>query len=97
MTSRLEVATVLLGPDILLPAVCATFLSSIAGPLYSLTRKDTPYELSPECEATFVHLKGLLTQSPVLAYPHFGRDFLIETMFRAWDWVPSCLGNTKTR
>ena len=53
--------------------------SSIAGPLYSLTRKDTLYEWSPECEATFVHLKGLLTQSPVLAYPHFGRDFLQVT------------------
>ena len=26
-----------------------------------------------------MHLKGLLTQSPVLAYPHFGRDFLLET------------------
>ena len=53
--------------------------SSIAEPLYSLTRKDTPYEWSPKCEAAFVHLKRLLTESPVLAYPHFGHEFLLET------------------
>ena len=53
--------------------------SAIAHPLYSLTRKDTPFLWSVDCETAFDQLKGQLTQAPVLAYPHFGKDFLLET------------------
>ena len=53
--------------------------SAIAQPLYNLTRKDVPFLWNANCEASFDHLKGQLTQAPVLAYPQFGRDFLLET------------------
>ena len=53
--------------------------SSVAQPLYSLTRKDAPYEWSLDCEAAFAQLKSLLTNAPVLAYPQFGKEFLLET------------------
>ena len=53
--------------------------SSVANPLYSLTRKDVAFVWSQECDTAFTQLKELLTQAPVLAYPSFGRDFLLET------------------
>ena len=53
--------------------------SAIAQPLYSLTRKDTPFLWSADCETAFDRLKGHLTQAPVLAYPQFGKGFLLET------------------
>ena len=52
---------------------------AIAQPLYSLTRKDTPFLWSADCETAFHQLKGQLTLAPVLAYPQFGKDFLLET------------------
>ena len=53
--------------------------SSVASPLYALTRKDTPFEWSSDCATAFTQLKTLLTQSPVLAYPRFSEEFLLET------------------
>ena len=43
--------------------------SSIAQLLYSLTRKNAPYQWTEACENAFVGLKDCLTQAPVLAYP----------------------------
>lgn len=53
--------------------------SKIAAPLFELTRKDTPYEWSPECQTAFSSLKHALTEAPVLAYPRFDDGFLLET------------------
>ena len=53
--------------------------SSIAQPLYNLTRKDTPFDWNSDCAAVYQQLKNRLTQAPVLAYPQFGKDFLLET------------------
>ena len=53
--------------------------SSVAKPLYALTRKDTAFVWSAECEAAFAKLRTLLTTAPVLAYPQFDREFLLET------------------
>ena len=53
--------------------------SSIAQLLYKLSHKEVPSEWQRNCEASFVQLKGLLTQPPILAYPSFGKDFLLET------------------
>ena len=47
--------------------------ASIAAPLHRLTKKDVDFEWSPECEAPFSKLKSVLTEAPVLAYPHFGK------------------------
>ena len=53
--------------------------STVAQPLYQLTRKDEPFVWLDTCEDAFNRLKTSLTVAPVLAYPHFGRDFLLET------------------
>ena len=38
-----------------------------------------PYQWTAECMEAFTQLKKVLTQAPVLAYPHFEEDFLLET------------------
>ena len=53
--------------------------STVAHPLYNLTRKDTPFQWSKECEAAFDKLRSLLTEAPVLAYPNFQQSFTLET------------------
>ena len=53
--------------------------STVAYPLYALTRKDVPFKWTTDCEAAFVTLKTMLTRAPVLAYPQFGKGFLLET------------------
>ena len=51
----------------------------IAAPLHALTRKDVKFEWSPECQSAFESLKSSIVQSPVLAYPNFELDFILET------------------
>ena len=53
--------------------------SKIAGPLYSLTKKDTDFIWTSQCQDTFKELKRLLSSAPVLAFPDFSRSFLLET------------------
>ena len=53
--------------------------SSISYPLYNLTRKDSPFEWTSDCATAYQQLKTQLTQAPVLAYPQFGKEFLLET------------------
>ena len=53
--------------------------SSVANPLFTLTKKDVDFVWSEACEAAFHQLKKLLTEAPVLALPEFDRGFLLET------------------
>ena len=55
--------------------------SKIAAPLNSLTKKNTDFFWTAQCEAAFTQLQDLLTTAPVLAYPRFGSDtgFILET------------------
>ena len=53
--------------------------SKVASPLHHLTRKDAPFVWTDECELAFSQLKALLTSATVLAFPHFDREFLLET------------------
>ena len=53
--------------------------SRVASPLHALTHKDVPYDWSAECQQAFQTLKQLLMEAPILAYPDFTRDFLLET------------------
>lgn len=51
----------------------------IARPLHQLTYKGTQFTWSPECQGVFEELKERLITPPVLAYPDFKRDFVLET------------------
>ena len=53
--------------------------SVVANPLFSLTRKNAPFDWSVACQEAFDRLKQLLTQAPILAFPDFSQDFLLET------------------
>ena len=53
--------------------------SKIARPLHYLTHKDARFEWSLECDKAFEELKQKLTTAPVLAYPDFQREFVLET------------------
>ena len=53
--------------------------AKIAQPLHKLTRKDTEFHWTSECQDAFEELKQKLTTAPVLAYPSFDKDFILET------------------
>ncbi|GBG68112.1 hypothetical protein CBR_g2663 [Chara braunii] len=53
--------------------------STIASPLTDLTRLDTPWDWTEECEATFKRLKHALTHHEVLMVPDPQRPFVVTT------------------
>ena len=53
--------------------------AKMAHPLHQLTRKETTFTWSSDCEAAFQELKRRLINPPVLAYPDFEKDFSLET------------------
>ena len=53
--------------------------AKIARPLHKLTCKDTRFDWSPECQIAFQELKQRLSSVPVLAYPNFDAQFVLET------------------
>ena len=53
--------------------------AQVAHPLHWLTRKDAPFDWSSECQVAFDDLKRRLVSAPVLAYPDFSKDFVLET------------------
>ena len=53
--------------------------ASIGQPLHQLTKKDVPFHWTDQCQIAFEGLKKCLTEAPVLAYPDFSRDFVVET------------------
>ena len=55
----------------------------------NLTKKDVPYEWTPECTKTFEMLKNLLTQEPILKYPDPGKPYTLYTDASKYAW--SCV------
>jgi hypothetical protein len=53
--------------------------SSLAEPLFHLTRKNVPFLWSEECESAFQALKGRLTSAPILAYPDPSKPYILDT------------------
>ncbi|GBG72363.1 hypothetical protein CBR_g11941 [Chara braunii] len=53
--------------------------SVVAAPLTDLTRLDTPWEWTDECEAAFRHLKHALTHYEVLKLPDPDKPFIVTT------------------
>ncbi|GBG63262.1 hypothetical protein CBR_g37348 [Chara braunii] len=53
--------------------------SIVVAPLTDLTRLDTPWERTDECEAAFKHLKHALTHYEVLKLPDPDKPFIVTT------------------
>ena len=53
--------------------------AKIVRPLHQLTCKNARFIWTPNCQSAFEELKEHLTTPPVLAYPCFQRDFVLET------------------
>ena len=53
--------------------------SKIAAPLYQLTQKDQIFNWTSNCQDTFNQMKNCLTEAPILAYPDFGKEFILDT------------------
>ena len=53
--------------------------AKVAKPLHNLTRKNTKFCWSKECQEAFEKLKNLLTSAPTLAFPDFEQPFILET------------------
>ena len=54
-------------------------LAKVAALLHALTRKEAVFRWSTECQEAFEAFKAAITRSPVLAYPNFDVDFVLET------------------
>jgi len=53
--------------------------ASMAQPLSRLTGKDTAFNWSDECEKSFLELKAMLTNAPVLVLPEEGEPYTVYT------------------
>ncbi len=53
--------------------------AQIAAPLHSLTEKSRAWCWSTRCEEAFATLKQRLTSAPILAFPHFDQEFILDT------------------
>lgn len=53
--------------------------SSIVEPLNRLLKKNVPYVWSKDQQSSFERLKTCLTSPPILAYPDFGKPFIVYT------------------
>ena len=53
--------------------------AAIAAPLHALTRKDSLFHWSEDCQAAFDQLKARLTTSPITAFPDFSQEFRLYT------------------
>ena len=53
--------------------------AKVAAPLHALTQKDISFNWTEDCEQAFEMLKKKITESPILSYPDFSLDFVLET------------------
>lgn len=53
--------------------------SKIAHPLHLLTQKNVSFHWTCNCQHAFEEIKSQLASAPVLAYPQFDKDFVLET------------------
>ena len=54
-------------------------LSKVAESLFALTSKDVTFMWSEICDKEFQRLKTLLTSAPLLIFPNFHKEFILET------------------
>jgi hypothetical protein len=61
--------------------------TSLAGPLFELTKKDVAFVWDMGCEQAYQALKAALANAPVLTRPDFKRTFWLDR-----DWSPKGVG-----
>jgi hypothetical protein len=61
--------------------------STVAGPLFALTRKDVAFVWDVNCERAYQTLKTELVNAPILTRPDFKRTFWLDV-----DWSPKGVG-----
>jgi hypothetical protein len=60
--------------------------SSLAGPLFELTRKDVVFVWDVNCEQAYQALKAALVDAPVLTRPDFTHDQILGEP-SGWTWI----------
>ena len=60
--------------------------SDISRPLTKLTRHDTPFEWTEQCDKAFNHLRELLIQYPILRYPDPAKGYVLYTDASGIGW-----------
>jgi len=53
--------------------------AQLAQPLHNLTREGVTFKWEESCQRAFESIKQKLVEAPVLSYPSFDRDFILET------------------
>ena len=53
--------------------------ADIAYPLHTFTKKDVSFVWSTGCQKAFDLLKSKLSSAPILVYPNFDLEFVLET------------------
>ena len=53
--------------------------ATVAAPLTDLTKKDNKFVWTEECEQAFQTIKNSVSSAPVLKYPRFDREFILQT------------------
>ena len=53
--------------------------SVIAQPLFNLLKQDTPFLWAPDCKKAFAKLKSKMIEHPILVFPNFEREFIVQT------------------
>ena len=53
--------------------------STIAKPLHRLTERGANFKWTDACQSAFVELRNHLSTPPVLAFPDFTREFILDT------------------
>ena len=66
--------------------------AAIARPLYRLTKKDTPFQWTDDCEDSFQALREALVSAPVLRRPDSPPPYILQT-----DWSPVANGAVLTQ
>ena len=51
----------------------------MAKPLHRLTEAKIDFVWTPECQSAFDMLKNLLSTAPVLSYPDFTAEFILDS------------------
>ena len=53
--------------------------AAIAKPLHRLTERKTHFKWTTECQQAFETLQSKLTTPPILVYPNFSKEFVLDT------------------